>query len=150
MSLQNNKNLLSALLVKRAMDTHGLATGASNGIVVDRRGYGAAALILEPVDLGSGNFTVKVQHGDASNGSDMADFANNAPEPTASITTTASAVVLGLSLEGAKRYIRVVITAAGVTGTTMDVSASFVLGDPEIQVRTTDHDDHRGFYIPYE
>ena len=113
------------------------SAGVENGVVTDRVCFHDAILGVA-VGAATGtptSFTVdvKVQTGDESNGSDMADYEDvdgnvyNISTLLADNTYTFKNIVL----EGAKKYIRIVLTVAFVGGTdpTIPVSVNFVLGD---------------------
>lgn len=113
------------------------ATGAVNGPVIDRRNHLSAVLLgITGAATGSPSgisTTFKLQHGDASDGSDMADFDDNSPRGTASNKTATAEnalALLGLDLSGAKRYVRVVATNALTGGTTptLQVGAGLFMG----------------------
>lgn len=97
-------------------------SSAVNGNAIDRLNAQAMNIILA---LGATTGTptgtqlaVKIQHGDASNLSDAADFATVASLGSTSANFTAGDVFgYGINLEGAKRYVRVVVTPTFTGGT---------------------------------
>ena len=116
-----------------------LSAGVENGLVIDRLAFrtGIALLAVGSASGTPTSFSVdmKIQHGDESNGSDMADYEDvdgNVYEATQLIADDTQ-TYLNIFLDGAKRYVRVVITVAFVDGTTpaIPVNASLTLGDVE-------------------
>jgi hypothetical protein len=79
--------------------------------------YGATANTPTGTQL-----AVKIQHGDASNLSDVADYVTVAALGSASANFTAGDVAAyGINLEGAKRYIRVVVTPTFTGGASPNI-----------------------------
>lgn len=107
-------------------NTPGAAAG--NGLVIDRLGYRSAKISLAAATIAAESSVVaKIQHGDAADGSDMADFK---PDGTAISTDTLSVsntnAAVDVDLSGAKRYIRVVTST---TGTAPSFITYVALGD---------------------
>jgi hypothetical protein len=92
-------------------------TANTNGAVVDTKGFNTAKAVISAGDIDLANadetYAFKIQHGDASNGSDMADLAG------ATATVTADNDVKNIRIDGlgtvVKRYVRVVLTVGGTT-----------------------------------
>lgn len=138
-----------------------LSAGAQNGVVIDRMAaiptqptgitaytaYTSSAGIYDSANvmlaLGaiSGSptatsVTIKVQHGDASDGSDMVDVPTTAYiDSTPTLTTANTNGNFDIDLAGLKRYIRVVATVAFTGGTSPAVytASSIVFGDGKNQ-----------------
>lgn len=107
-------------------NTPGAAAG--NGLVIDRQGYRSALISLAAATVAASSTVVaKVQHGDALDGSDMADFAPNGTViSTNALDTSNTNTYKDVDLNSAKRYIRLVTST---TGTAPSFSTSVVLGD---------------------
>ena len=133
--LINNTKLVPALLPTVTP----LSAGVANGLVIDRLG-----LLTGIVGLAVGEATgtptaqsvkVKIQTGDESNGSDMADFLDSDGNVVESDELTANSEFLfkDLLLVGAKKYIRGVITVAFTGGTTPAIATNLfvALGDAQ-------------------
>lgn len=110
-----------------------LAAGSVNGLVIDRTGFYDAAVHLKvgaatgaPTEQG---VSLKMQTGDASDGSDMVDVAGDVIE---ALTTDNAEKKLNIDLSGYKQYLRVVttVTFTGGTSPTIPVAVSVVLGGP--------------------
>lgn len=105
---------------------------AINGTIIDRKGIGSAKLILERAVVGgaptAAAFAVIIQHGAAANLSDAATFVTL---ETALDVLLAGLTEYLLNLEGAKRYIRVVVTPTYTGGTSPSniTAGEILLGD---------------------
>lgn len=92
-------------------------TANANGTVVDTKGFNTAKAVVSAGDIDLANadetYAFKVQHGDQSDGSDMADLSS------ATTTVTADNQVKNIRIDGlgtvVKRYVRVVLTVGGTT-----------------------------------
>jgi len=114
-----------------ALRPQALSAGSVNGEIIDRLGYEDAVLIVSSGAV-SGAPTAqtldgKIQHGDASDGSDMADVSGLT---ITQITAANSDQQLDIDLVPLKRYIRFVPTAGFTDGTTPTIlaTASIALG----------------------
>ncbi len=90
---------------------------AVTGATVDRSAYGqpmsASVIYACKATLSASQkltLAYKVQHGSASNGSDMADFAVGSTGATVLTATGTTTVKQDVDLTGAKRYIRIYFT----------------------------------------
>ena len=108
------------------------SAGAVNGLVIDRFGFFDAIAHLKlgavagsPTALG---VSVKMQTGDAADGSDMADVAADLTLP---LTTALAEAKLNLDLNSYKRYLRPVLTTTFTGGTTptIPVAITIILGN---------------------
>lgn len=110
------KNTLHELLaVRPALHPASQGAGAVNGVITDRRGYDEAMLSLQAGALGTNaTLDAKIQHGNVSDGSDMADVSGAAITQMTQAGTDKSnkLALLRVRAEGLKRYIRVVSTVA--------------------------------------
>lgn len=103
---------------------------AKNGVVVDRLGFKSlVASVITGAVSGTPtatSMTIKVQHGSASDGSDMADVSGAA----ATITAADSVAEINVNCRGLKRYVRVTETTTFTGGTTpaVLVGATISLG----------------------
>ncbi len=101
-----------ALAVRIGILADAHATGTVNGPTVDARAYDEALLVINMGDEGAaGTLVVKVQEGDASDGSDATDIAG------ATTATLADAgknkhYAIRIRAENAKRYLRAVAVVA--------------------------------------
>lgn len=111
-------------------NTPGAAAG--NGLVIDRLGYRSALMSLAAATVaGASSIVTKIQHGTASDGSDMVDYQpNGANVTTSTLTVSNTNSFIDVDLSGAKRYIRLVTTTAG---TAPSFSSYVVLGDVEYE-----------------
>lgn len=117
-----------------------LSAGDENGLVIDRVNFlsGVFGLAVGAASGTPTSFTVSVrlQTGDLSNGTDMADFI---PCQQATVISSADLIAddtfnfTNADIIGAKKFIRAVVTVAFVAGTTpaIPVNAFLALGDPE-------------------
>ncbi len=103
---------------------------AKNGVVIDRKGFDSlVATFITGAITGtpsSMSMVCKVQHGDASDGSDMADISG----ATATITAANETAEINVDCRDLKRYIRVseTTTFSGGTSPTVLVAAVVTLG----------------------
>lgn len=118
-----------------ALNTTTIATSTStNGNIIDMQGYNSLTGFLQVGARTDGSYTMKWQHGDLANGTDMADVdATDIPaqavNTTAAVTTANS--VRRLGYVGNKRYVRPAVVSTGVTtGATVGVLA--VQGRPSV------------------
>lgn len=86
-------------------------TASANGTLVDLADCNANMITITPGTITDGTHAPKIQHGDAANGSDMADTA--AGDIVGTLANLASNTVQQVSYIGAKRYVRVVSTVTG-------------------------------------
>lgn len=108
------------------------AAGSVNGDVIDRLGFLDAIVHLK-AGAATGTPTtqgvaLKVQTGDAADGSDMADVSGAA---IAALTADNAEAELNIDLNGYKRYLRVVVTTSFTAGTTPKIpsAVAVVLGN---------------------
>lgn len=102
-------NLLRHIDVRRAANAAAAGTSAVNGTVIDMLGYESIAFVAAFGTLTATQVTgIKVQHGDASDGSDMADLAGSASGNLAD--TDGNKLLLGEIYRPRKRYVRCVVT----------------------------------------
>jgi len=107
-------------------------SSAINGGIIDRLNYREAILALCWAAVtgapSAGTFAIIVQHGDASNLSDAATLFTL--ETELDVKTAAGYKDYNMLLQGAKRYIRVVITPTYTAGTSPAnlTAANFTLG----------------------
>ncbi len=88
------------------------SSASANGTAVDLQPYqGVVRVILDAKTGGTGSLAVKLQTGDASDGSDAADISGAA---FTTITTTGGLQALSVDSRTCKRYLRAVSTI--VTG----------------------------------
>ena len=121
-----------------ALNPQSASAGTVNGTVIERRNFlSAVANVAIGAVTGSPtatSITYTVQHGTMADGSDMADFDGRGESViTSSAITAANAnTSVDIDLEGAHRYIRLVIAVAFTGGTSpaAQLSGSVVLGDP--------------------
>lgn len=107
------------------------SAGTTNGVIVDRLGYGSGAMYVAAGAVGGSPSAISVivtlQHGNDSGLSDAASIS------AAAITLTAenTDAMLYLRLAGCKRYVRLVSVVSFTGGTTpsIAVNAGFILGD---------------------
>jgi len=119
-------------------------SSAVNGVIIDRRNFLSAYISL---GLGATAGTPTgsqlawiVQHGDASNLSDVSTYATLTALGAADANFTSGAAFNeNVDLSGAKRYIRVVITPTFTAGTSPTVASAVavILGDKAIQPADT-------------
>jgi len=112
---------------------YGAVTATGQGVTVDAAGFGSVAfgiLVGTVTAADSSNyFTFKVQEGDASDGSDMADIPTERLIGSAAINAVGqanSALKIGAVLF--KRYVRLAWTETGTANA--DFGAVAVLGSP--------------------
>jgi len=115
------KNSLHELLrVRRALAPASLGTGANNGDTLDRKGYDEVLFDIQAGVLGTAaTVDAKVQHGNASDASDMADVTGASITQLVKASHDNKKALLRLRGEGLKRYIRIVVTvgaAASIVG----------------------------------
>ena len=107
-------------------NTPGAAAG--NGLVINRLGYRSVKIGLAAATVAaSSSIVAKIQHGDESDGSDMADFKPDGDViSTGTLSTSNTNSSVDVDLSGAKKYIRIVTTT---TGTAPSFSTYAALGD---------------------
>ncbi len=114
-----------------ALRPQALAAGNVNGPVIDRLGFEDAVLIVSSGVVSGAptaqTLDARIQHGNAADGSDMADVSGLV---ITQITAANTDRQLDIDLLPLKRYIRVVATAAftGGTSPTIQASATIALG----------------------
>lgn len=130
-----SKKLGESTKVVAGLNPVGLAAGSVNGLIIDRLGFDDAKVHLK-VGAATGTPTaqgvsLKMQTGDASDGSDMADVAN---DTIAALTADNAEGSLNVDLSGYKRYLRVVATVTFTGGTTpaIPVSVAVALGGSNV------------------
>jgi len=126
------KKLGESTKVLAGLNPVALAAGSVNGLVIDRLGFEDAKVHLK-VGAATGSPTaqgvsLKMQAGDASDGSDMADVSG---DTIAALTTDNAEGNLNVDLSGYKRYLRVVATVTFTGGTTpaIPVAVTVALGN---------------------
>jgi len=131
--LLNNTKIIPAL----TPTITALEEGVTNGLVLDRLGFLSSVIFLA-VGNASGtpsaqSVKIKLQHGDESDGSDMEDFNDKDGNVIQSdeLLNDAEYTFVDADIEGAKRYIRIVVTVDFTGGTTpaIPVNSSVALGD---------------------
>ena len=134
-------NVLRRVLVKPTIYPATVAAAtATNGIVIDRRGFEQAVVVLVlGTMVGAHTIDVKIQQGDLSNGSDQTDIPG-AVFPQKANTASTMLWVGTLDLRKYKRYIRAVSTTAG-TVTSSPISVFFILSDRNYTMLDTELDD---------
>jgi hypothetical protein len=123
--LHHNIKVLPALDPKAIIN----ANAANNGATIDRQGYEAVEFVVQSGVITDGTLAVKIQEGDLSNASDMADAAAADVIGTAAFAATDDSVTKYIGYKGKKRYSRVVVTQAGAT-TGGFFCALAILGNP--------------------
>lgn len=100
---------------------------AKNGVIIDRFGFNSAVAVFVTGAISGAptatSVACKVQHGDAADGSDMADI----PGATATITTADTIAEINVDCRGLKRYIRVSETTTFTGGTTPSILIAAVV-----------------------
>jgi hypothetical protein len=93
------------------------STGAGTPAYIDLNDYdGDAAFVINAAAAGSGvTMTAKLQHSDTTTSGDFADITGGGF--TAAAANTAFSEKIYLNTDGTKRYIRVLFTVSGGTGT---------------------------------
>lgn len=107
-------------------------TAAVNGSGVDLRGYDSATVVIQAGAAGgtTPSFTFEVQESDDNSSfSAVADADLTGTEPV----VTAAGAPVTIAYRGAKRYVRVSITAVSGTSPTLLCSASVVRGHSSIR-----------------
>lgn len=119
-----------SLKVKAAVTSQALASGATNGAIIDAAGFERALLVVNVGDMTgtSPTLDVKVQDGAASNLSDAADVSGAALTQIDG-THDQAVYLLDLNLAKRKRYIRAVFTVGGTSTPTAPAGASWILVD---------------------
>ena len=123
------RNLPLIVGTVKPANTAGAAAG--NGLVIERSNYRSAFVHLAVATVASSSSIVaKIQTGDSSDGSDMADYKPDGTNvaTTATLNASNTDTTLDVDLAGASKYVRIVTT---VTGTAPSFQASVILGDPE-------------------
>lgn len=130
---------MKKLLIEQAKLIPGLnpaaqPAGTVTGPVIDRQGF-LSAIVNLTVGAAAGaptaqGVSLKLQHGDAANGTDMVDVTGAA---TPSLTADNTNASFNVDMTGLKRYIRVVATVTFTDGTTptIPVAATLALGDAD-------------------
>lgn len=102
-------------------------SAAGNGTVIDRLNYRTALIGLAAGTIAaSSSITARIQHGDKTDGTDMADFKPDGTVVSTSLSTSDTNASVSVDLTGAKKYIRLVTAS---TGTAPDFSTYIALGD---------------------
>lgn len=102
-------NLLRHIDVRRAANATAAGTTAINGTVIDMLGYESIAFVAAFGTLTATQATgIKVQQGNASDGSDMADLAGSASGNLAD--ADGNKLLAGEVYRPTKRYVRCVVT----------------------------------------
>lgn len=111
-------------------------TADGTGIVIDRKGYLSAKVLLAIGAIGgepsAASVKAVVYHGDAANLSDAAVFQPDGSNvETSSLSTADTNTSKYVDLTGAKRYIRLAFDTAFTGGTTPSIiiASAVVLGD---------------------
>lgn len=123
------RNLPLIVGTVKPANTAGAAVG--NGLVIERSNYRSAFVHLAVATVAaSSSIVAKVQTGDLSDGSDMADYKPDGTNvaTTATLNTSNTDTTLDVDLAGAKKYIRIVTTSSG---TAPSFQSTVVLGDPQ-------------------
>lgn len=120
-----SKKLGESIKIAAGINPASLSAGSSNGLTIDRLGYLDAKVHLK-AGAATGTpsaqgVSLKMQTGDASDGSDMADVAG---DTIAALTANNAEANLNIDLSGYKRYLRVVATVTFTGGTTPAIPAA--------------------------
>ncbi|MFZ5688669.1 MAG: hypothetical protein ACOY9Y_10940 [Bacillota bacterium] len=112
------------------------SAGTANGTVIDRLGFLDAVVLLK-VGAATGSpsaqgVAMKIQHGDAADGSDMADVTGAVID---ALTADNAEAQLDIDLSGYKRYIRAVVitTFTGGTSPAIPSAVTIALGNSDIE-----------------
>jgi len=123
------RDIYNNLLTKVSL-TNALRTASANGTGVDRAGFHAVYIVVFTGTITDGTHTIEVQDSDDnSTYAAVADAYLQGAEPA--IVAADDDKVFELGYTGAKRYVRVITTAAGTT-TGGVYGAVVVLGDPRV------------------
>lgn len=118
------RDLFNNVKLSSALNAAAIASNTTvNGAVIDTRGFDSLAFAIVSGTLTDGTYTVKLQHGDLLNGSDMVDtVASEVHTPNGAATIAFAATddnvtkKIGYAQGKAiKRYVRLVVTTTGVT-----------------------------------
>jgi hypothetical protein len=128
-----SKDLHANVKISKAMSVTAISgNGTTNGDIIDRAGYQSVVFALLSGTLTDGTYTPSITEGDAADLSDGADATDlHGTVAGATFAATADNAVKKLGYRGSKRYIRLNVTAAGVT-TGGTISAIAIQGGPEI------------------
>ena len=91
------------------------ANGTTNGNVIDTAHYEALEFLLISGTITDGAYAVTLQHGAAADGSDMANVDADEMLGDADFAATDDNTARRIGYIGKQRYVRVVITASGIT-----------------------------------
>lgn len=121
------KNSLHELVkVRRALSPASYNTGANNGDTIDRAGYDELLFDVQAGVLGTAaTVDAKVQHGNVSDASDMADVTGAAITQLVKASHDGKKALLRLRGEGLKRYVRIVVTV-GAAASIVCVNATLL------------------------
>lgn len=130
-----SKKLAENIKLKNILTPNTQTAGTVTGSVIDRAGFYDAVILLS-VGAATGaptaqGVSLKVQTGDASDGSDLADVSG---ATITALTTDNAEAELNIDLNGFKRYFAVVVTTTFTGGTSpkIPVSIAAALGNPVI------------------
>ena len=121
------------------------------GITIDRKGF-QNLLMVFGVGVVAGDIAaaLKIQHGDASNASDMDDLDNGGWAVSTTAGADATIYSASFDLSGAKRYVRIHATISGVDSNAALICAWAQLGSKSTPVVAADLTNHSGFFQPYD
>ncbi len=101
------------------------------GNLIDLQGFSGALVVVQSGDITDGTFTFELQHGNASDGSDLAAVPDEdllGSEPV--FAATDDNVVKQFGYVGTKRYIKLVATVSGSPTTGGTLGAIVIEGFP--------------------
>lgn len=114
------------ITTETALDITEITTNTTvNGETIDRNGFEALEFTFLSGTLTDGTYAIKLQHGAASDGSDMADITDEALVlGSADFASTEDDITKRLGYIGKERYVRAVVTSTSVTsGGTLSATA---------------------------
>ncbi len=104
-------SVLNKILFRPQAITSNTTVNGTVSDFIDGCFRGDAFALIVAGTLTDGSYAIKLQEGDASNGSDMADITG----ATASLAATDDDTIKYIAFKRTKRYVRAVITSTGVT-----------------------------------
>lgn len=115
--MSSNKDMASEIKVSNALDVTAVSgSGATNGAIIDTKGYKNTTFVIRTGTVTDGTYTPSFTEGDASNlAGGGAVAAADLIGTVADATATTSNSVKKIGYKGNKRYVRLTITASGVT-----------------------------------
>lgn len=112
-------SLASRVKVTRVMNSKAVGTSSVNAdVILDMQGWDGVQFVAMAGAITDGNFQIKAQQGQASDGTDAADLAGTL---TTSLATTDDNKCASLDLfRVQERYVRAVVVRSGSTGAVID------------------------------